>query len=78
MKKALRHDQLSDRACLGFKNNGCRKLIKQRMVDQKDARRCYGCFCLAEFDRGHTVNTQPRKKRILKNLPVKSFTISPA
>jgi hypothetical protein len=73
MKKSHRHNELSDRVCIGFKNNGCHKLIKQRMVDQKDARRCYKCYCLTEQDRGHTVNTKPRMKRLAKGLPVKSF-----
>jgi hypothetical protein len=73
MKKTHKHDELSDRVCMGFKNNGCRKLIKQRMVEQKDARRCYKCFCLKEADRAHFINTQPRKKRIVNNLPIKTF-----
>lgn len=75
MKKSHRHSDLSDRVCMA---PGCHKLIKQRMVETKDARLCYEHFCLKEFNRGHTVNTQPRKKRIIKNLPVKSFALSQA
>lgn len=67
MKKSHSHDQKSDRACR------CGKKIKARMVEQKDARRCYGCFCKKEGTRGHTINTQPRKKRIVAGLPVKTF-----
>jgi hypothetical protein len=70
MKKSHRHDELSDRVCGA---PGCHKLIKQRMVDTKDARLCYQHFCLKEFKRGHTVNTKARMKRITKGLPVKSF-----
>lgn len=73
MKKSHRHDELSDRICIGFKKHVCDKRIKQRMVDTKDAVRCYGCFCKKEADRAHYVNSQPRKKRILKGLPVKDF-----
>ena len=73
MKKSHRHDQLSDRVCLA---PGCPKLIKQRMVDTKDARLCYKHFCKKEAGRAHFINNQPRKKRVLKNLPVKDFNKS--
>lgn len=67
MKKSHSHDELSDRKCK------CGKRIKQRMVEQKDAERCYACYCKKEALRGHTLNSQPRKKRIIKGLPVKEF-----
>jgi hypothetical protein len=68
MRKSHRHDELSDRKCLK-----CAKPLKLRMVETKDARVCYGCHRKKEANRGHYVNANPRKKRIVKGLPVKSF-----
>jgi hypothetical protein len=35
---------------------------------------CYEHYCLKEAkQRNHTINMQPRKKRIHKGLPIKSF-----
>jgi hypothetical protein len=70
MKKAYRHDELSDRIC---SNPKCDKQIKKRMVELKDARFCYDCHSTREANRGHTVNTQARRKRVDAGLPVKSF-----
>jgi hypothetical protein len=70
MKKSHRHDELSDRVCSA---PGCEKHIKQRMVELKDARLCYLHYCKKEATKGHTVNTQPRKKRIVAGLPVKKY-----
>ncbi len=71
MKKSHRHDQLSDIECF---EKGCHKHIKQRLVEAKEKiRLCYKHWCKKEHGRGHMVNTTPRKKRILKNLPVKTF-----
>ena len=70
MKKSHRQDELSDRVCA---NPACNKRIKLRMVEQCDARFCYDCYCKREANRGHMVNTQPRKKRVIAGLPVKSF-----
>lgn len=70
MKKSHSHDELSDRVCSA---PGCEKKIKVRMVELKDARLCYGHYCKKEAAKGHYVNTQPRKKRIIKGLPVKKY-----
>ena len=69
MKKSHRFDELSDRVCLGCGE----KNIKQRMVDTKDAHRCYKCHCIKEAGRAHFVNSKPRRKRIEAGLPVKTF-----
>ena len=70
MKKSHRHDELSDRVCI---HHGCKKQIKQRLVDTIDAIRCYEHYCVKEWSRAHFVNCNPRKKRVIKNLPVKNF-----
>jgi hypothetical protein len=70
MKKSHRHNELSGRICAVV---GCIKHIKQRLVETKDAILCYGCFCKNEANRAHYVNANPRRKRIEKGLPVKSF-----
>ena len=70
MKKSHKFDELSDRVCM---EPGCDKHIKQRLVDTKDARRCYYHWCVKESGRAHYVNSAPRKKRVLLGLPVKSF-----
>jgi hypothetical protein len=71
MKKSHRHDELSDRKC-----KVCGKAIKQRLVETKEKppELCYRHHNEKEALRGHTVNTQPRKKRIIKGLPVKNFS----
>lgn len=69
MKKA--HTELADKRC---NYPGCNKRIKQRLVDIKEnINLCYKHHCIKEAKRGHTINTRPRSKRILKELPVKSF-----
>ncbi len=71
MKKSHKHDQLSDTEC---RAPGCRKHIKQRLVEMKNSiYLCYKHFCKKEQQRGHTINTKPRRKRIEQNLPVKTF-----
>lgn len=70
MKKSHRHDELSDRICSA---PGCEKRIKARMVETKDAHLCYRHYCIKEAGRAHYINSNPRKKRIIKNLPVKDF-----
>jgi hypothetical protein len=70
MKKSHPFDELSDRVCI---EADCEKHIKQRLVDTKDAIRCYKHHCIKESGRAHYVNANPRKKRIIKGLPVKSF-----
>jgi hypothetical protein len=71
MKKLHSHDVMSDRICL---HPGCNKPIKLRMVELKDARLCYKHHCKKESGRAHYVNANPRRKRIVKNLPVKDFS----
>jgi hypothetical protein len=68
MKKTHRHDELSTRMCVD-----CGKALKSRLIWQKDVKCCYKCFCKKEAERGHTVNTQARKKRIINGLPVKIY-----
>ncbi len=70
MKKSHRHDDFSDRVCAA---PGCRKHIKQRMVETKDAFLCYLHYCIKENKRNHTINTKARLKRVINNLPVKEF-----
>lgn len=73
MKKSHRHDEMSDRVCAIV---GCEKHIKARLVETKGAFLCYEHHCKNEANRGHTVNTQPRKKRIIKGLMVKDYSAS--
>jgi len=70
MKKSHKLDDLSDRVCA---QPGCSKKIKARFADRDSIRYCYLHFCIKESGRAHYVNAAPRKKRIMKGLPVKSF-----
>ena len=71
MKKTHRHDEMSDTICAA---PGCHKNIKLRMVETKDAILCYKHYCKKESGRAHFINANPRKKRVLKNLPVNDFS----
>ena len=71
MKKILTYDILSDSiTCVN-----CPKPIKLRLVivREKHNIRCYNCHRRFEANRGHFINQNPRKKRIVLGLPVKSF-----
>jgi hypothetical protein len=70
MKKSHKFDDLSDRVCA---QPGCSKKIKTRFADSEKIEYCYLHFCMKEAKRAHYVNANPRKKRIIKGLPVKSF-----
>jgi predicted SprT family Zn-dependent metalloprotease len=70
MKKSHKFDELSDRVCA---QPGCPKLIKARFADSEKIEYCYECHCRKEAARAHFVNSNPRKKRIVAGLPVKSF-----
>ncbi len=70
--KKLNHDKLSNVSCEGYKKS-CDKKIKQRLRDKENPNElCYSCYCKKEADRGHTINTFARGKRIKAGLPVKS------
>lgn len=71
MKKSHRYNELSDRTCALV---GCKKHLKIRLVETKtNLLFCYEHFCKNEANRGHSVNTRPRRKRIEAGLPVKDF-----
>ncbi len=69
MKKIFAHSVLSnDRACV------CGNKLKLRLVIIKPTyKHCYQCYRAREAARGHFVDAQPRKRRIIKGLPVKSY-----
>lgn len=71
MKKTHPHTELSNRVCI---DRGCERKIKKRLIKQKPTvDRCYKCHAKSEAGRGHTINSQPRKKRVAASLPVKKF-----
>ena len=71
MKKTYPHTELSDKVC---KHPNCNKKLKLRLVEEKqNVSLCYKHHCEKEAKRGHTLNTQPRKKRLEAGMPVKSF-----
>ena len=70
MKKIFSYNVLSDGITCA-----CSKPIKLRIVVMKagSPMRCYNCHRIFEANRGHFINQNPRKKRIVLGLPVKSF-----
>lgn len=72
MKKSHAHNEMSSSTCMKF---GCRKMIKQRLIETKlHVPLCYKCYCEYEAEqRGHFINSNPRKRRIDEGLPVKNF-----
>jgi hypothetical protein len=70
MKKLIFTD-LSSKKC---SVNGCNNFLKTRLVEQKPTvDMCYKHHKQREAQRGHTIDQMPRKKRILAELPVKSY-----
>ncbi len=69
MKKIFAYSVLSNnRSCI------CGNKLKLRLVVIKPTLRfCYQCNKANEAARGHFIDAQPRKKRIVKGLPVKSY-----
>lgn len=62
--------QLSNLRC------SCGKQLKLNVVNRKTRNqflRCYTCYKDHEYARGHYINQNPRKKRVLASLPIKQF-----
>ena len=71
MKKQHTFSQLSSTTCA---HPGCIKKLKLRLVENKPTMKlCYMHYREQEAHRGHFVDTQPRKKRVKAELPVKSY-----
>ena len=70
MKKIFSHSTVSENV-----RCNCGKSIKLRLIIIKKRLNihCYNCYRFHEAKRGHYINMNPRKKRIIKGLPVKSF-----
>ena len=68
MKKIFPYDVLSDDiTCVG-----CPKHLKLRLVIEKTLPlHCYQCHRGKEAKRGHYINRNPRRKRVVAGLPVK-------
>ena len=72
MRKSHAHNVMSSQKC---EYPGCNKFIKLRLAEEKaSCPLCYEHHCIKEAGRGHTLNTQARKKRVLADLPVKNFS----
>ncbi len=71
MKKTYSFNVMSDKIC-AFAS--CDKRLKLRLVKQKPSTTiCYKHYKETETDRGHTIDSQARKKRVCAGLPVKSY-----
>ena len=70
-KNKLGFKVLSSRKC-GF--SSCDKFLKQRLVNEKPTvNLCYEHHKKGQADMGHTIDCQPRKKRVLAGMPVKNY-----
>lgn len=72
MKKIFPYNEMSSSvSCI------CGNKMKLRLVVIKPTyKRCYQCHRAREAARGHFIDAQPRKKRIVKGLPVKGFEMT--
>lgn len=54
--------------------SGCLKFLKTRLVESKPTvDMCYNHHKKREAQKGHTIDTTPRRKRISAGLPVKAY-----